>query len=209
LCCLNFDPMELLFPLLLLAAGFQVVKGREQRRRIALLGQYLERYQIEKLMETLLQGYLRALGEDSAERRTQIFSMLVSAEADLREQLQRLADDFSKVWGDHALVSTLPVAVPYADKLVPGATFDMRKALALHAAGIAAVVSNHEGHSEKDKAFTLTAEILLLQHTCHWFCRSRTVATARMLARHQTHYQQLLEAVSPQTREAYQRLALR
>jgi hypothetical protein len=201
--------MELLFPLLLLAAGFQVVKGREQRRRIALLGQYLERYQIEKLMETLLQGYLRALGEDSAERRTQIFSMLVSAEADLREQLQRLADDFSKVWGDHALVSTLPVAVPYADKLVPGATFDMRKALALHAAGIAAVVSNHEGHSEKDKAFTLTAEILLLQHTCHWFCRSRTVATARMLARHQTHYQQLLEAVSPQTREAYQRLALR
>jgi hypothetical protein len=201
--------MELLFPLLLLAAGFQVVKGREQRRRIALLGQYLERYQIEKLMETLLQGYLRALGEDSAERRTQIFSMLVSAEADLREQVQRLADDFSKVWGDHALVSTLPVAVPYADKLVPGATFDMRKALALHAAGIAAVVSNHEGHSEKDKAFTLTAEILLLQHTCHWFCRSRTVATARMLARHQTHYQQLLEAVSPQTREAYQRLALR
>ena len=201
--------MELLFPLLLLAAGFQIVKGREQQRRIQLLGQYLERYQIEKLMETLLNGYLRALGEETTERRAQIFSMLASAEADLRDQLQRLADDFSKVWGDHTLVSTLPIAVPYADKLVPTATFDMRKALALHAAGIAAVVNNASGLPEKDKAFTLTAEILLLQHTCHWFCRSRTVATARMLARHQTHYQQLLEAVSPQTREAYQRLALR
>lgn len=201
--------MELLFPLLLLAAGFQIVKGREQRRRIELLGQYLERYQIEKLMETLLNGYLRALGEETDERRAQIFSMLVSAEADLRDQVQRLAEDFSKVWGDHALVSTLPVAVPYADKLVPTATFDMRKALALHAAGIATVVNNTSGLPEKDKAFTLTAEILLLQHTCHWFCRSRTVATARLLARHQTHYQQLLESVSPQTREAYQRLALR
>lgn len=201
--------MELLFPLLLLAAGFQMAKGREQRRRIQLLGQYLERYQIEKLMETLLNGYLRALGEETDERRAQIFSMLVSAEADLRDQLQRLAEDFSKVWSDQTLVSTLPVAIPYADKLVPTATFDMRKALALHAAGIAAVVDNASGRPEKDKAFTLTAEILLLQHTCHWFCRSRTVATARMLARHQTHYQQLLEAVSPQTREAYQRLALR
>jgi hypothetical protein len=201
--------MELLFPLLLLAAGFQIVKGREQQRRIQLLGQYLERHQIEKLMETLLTGYLRALGEETDERRAQIFSMLVSAETDLRDQVQRLAEDFSKVWSDHTLVSTLPVAVPYADKLVPSATFDMRKALALHAAGIEAVVNNTDGRTEKDKAFTLTAEILLLQHTCHWFCRSRTVATARMLARHQTHYQQLLESVSPQTREAYQRLALR
>ncbi|MCU0931669.1 MAG: hypothetical protein MUE43_07655 [Serpentinimonas sp.] len=201
--------MELLFPLLLLAAGFQIVKGREQQRRIQLLGQYLERHQIEKLMETLLTGYLRALGEETDERRAQIFSMLVSAETDLRDQVQRLAEDFSKVWSDHTLVSTLPVALPYADKLVPSATFDMRKALALHAAGIEAVVNNTDGRTEKDKAFTLTAEILLLQHTCHWFCRSRTVATARMLARHQTHYQQLLESVSPQTREAYQRLALR
>jgi hypothetical protein len=200
--------MELLLPLLMLVAGFQVVKGREQRRRIVLLGRYLEQYRIEKLMETLLQGYLRALGENEPERRAQIWGMLASAEQELSEQVLRLSDDFSKVWGDHALVSTLPVAFPYADKLWPRATFDMRRALALHAQGIAAVVSNEAGRSDRDKAFMLTAEVLLMQHTCHWFCRSRAVASARMLARHQTHHAQLVDAVSHETREAYQTLTL-
>jgi hypothetical protein len=198
--------MELLLPLIFLVAGFQVVKGREQRRRIQLLGRYLHQYQIEKLMETLLEGYLRALGENEPERRGQIWSMLQTAEVELSEQVRRLADDFSKVWGEQALVSTLPVALPYADKLVPGATFDLRKALTLHADGIEAVIRNEAARSDRDKAFTLTAEILLMQHTCHWYCRSRTVASARMLGRHKTHHAQLIEAVSPQTREAYLRL---
>ena len=47
------------------------------------------------------------------------------------------------------------------------------------------------------------AELLLLQHTCHWYCKSRTVASARMLARHQTPYPQLVASVSPATRQAY------
>ncbi len=198
--------MELLLPLIFLVAGFQVVKGREQRRRIQLLGRYLHQYQIEKLMETLLEGYMRALGEKESERRGQIWSMLQTAEGELGEQVRRLANDFSKVWGEQALVSTLPVALPYADKLVPGATFDLRQALSIHADGIEAVIRNEAARSDRDKAFTLTAEILLMQHTCHWFCRSRTVASARMLGRHKTHYAQLIEAVSPQTREAYLRL---
>jgi hypothetical protein len=25
----------------------------------------------------------------------------------------------------------------------------------------------------KRRAFTMTAELMLMQHTCHWFCRSR------------------------------------
>jgi hypothetical protein len=195
--------MEWLFPLVLLVAGFQLLKGREQRRRIQLLGRYLHQYQIERLMQTLLDGYLRALGEREPERRQSIWGMLESAEAELAAQLQRLATDFAQVWGEHALVSTLPVAVPYADKLLPRATFDLRRALTLHAQGVEAVARNLAGRSERDKAFMLTAEILLFQHTCHWFCRSRTVASARMLARHQTHYTQLIEAVSPETREAY------
>lgn len=198
--------MELLLPLIFLVAGFQVVKGREQRRRIQLLGRYLHQYQIEKLMETLLEGYMRALGENEPERRAQIWSMLHTAEGELSGQVRRLADDFSKVWGEQALVSTLPVALPYADKLVPSATFDLRKALALHAEGIETVARNEASRSDRDKAFTLTAEILLMQHTCHWFCRSRTVASARMLARHKTHYAQLIDAVSPRTREAYLQL---
>lgn len=55
----------------------------------------------------------------------------------------------------------------------------------------------------KAKAFTLMAELLLLQHTCHWFCRSKLVASARLLARHQTPYAQVLASVAPQTRQAY------
>lgn len=201
--------MELLVPLLILAVGFQVIKGREQRRRIQLLGRYLEQYRIEKLMETLLEGYLRALGEADTERRNGIWSMLQSAEEELREQVNRLAADFSHVWGDHALVSTLPVALPYTDKLLPRSTFDMRRALTVHAHGIDSVVTNVEARSERDKAYMLTAEMLLLQHTCHWFCRSRAVATARMLHRHQTQHAQLVAAVSPATREAYLALTTR
>jgi hypothetical protein len=198
--------MELLFPLLMLFAGFQVLKGREQRRRIQLLGRYLGQYRIETLMENLTQGYLRALGERDPERMAQIWSTLASAEVELGDQVQRLAEDFSKVWSDHALVSTLPLAFPYADKLFPRATFDLRRALTVHAQGIGAVIGNAAGRSDRDKAFMLTAEILLLQHTCHWYCRSRAVASARLLARHQTHHAQVLDAVSPDTRSAYLQL---
>ena len=49
----------------------------------------------------------------------------------------------------------------------------------------------------------MSAERFLMQHTCHWYCKSKTVASARMLARHQTSYEQLLDAVSPETRSAY------
>lgn len=201
--------MEFLVPLLALAAGFRFLTVREQRRRVRLLGRYLEQYRIEKLMESLLEGYLRALGEDDAQRRQSIWSLLGTAEGELRDQVQRLADDFSGVWADHALVSTLPLTLPYADKLFPRATFDMRHALHIHAQGISAVVQNLSQRSARDKAFMLTSEVLLLQHTCHWFCRSRAVANARLLRSHQTHYAQVIAAVSPQTRESYQRLVAR
>ena len=75
-----------------------------------------------------------------------------------------------------------------------------------HARGIADVAHNSAGRTPRDKAFMLSAELLLLQHTCHWFCKSRTVASARLLARHQTSYEQVLAAVSPATRRAYQQL---
>lgn len=198
--------MEILIPLLLLAVGFQVVKAHAQRQRIAFLGRYLSQFQIEKLMENLTQGYLRALGEDDAERRAQIWSMLGTAETELSEQFKRFAADFSKVWGDKARVSTLPIAIPYADKLFPQASFDLRLALNIHAQGIAAAAENRRNLSLRDKAFTMSAELFLMQHTCHWFCRSKAVASARMLARHHTPYRQLIESVAPETRAAYCKL---
>ncbi len=199
-------PMETLFLALALAGTFQFFKHRDQQRRIRLLGSHLSRHRIEALMETLLDGYLRALGEVTPERRAQVWQTLEGAETALRDQLQQLATGFAEVWGDDALVSTLPVALPRAHKLFPRATFDLRRALAIHAEGIARGVHNTAGRSPRDKAFMLTAEVLLLQHTCHWFCRSRTVADARMRARHQTDHAQLIAAISPETREAYMKL---
>lgn len=198
--------MEIIILLMFAALGVQLLKSKEQRRRIALLGSHLSRHQIEKLMENLTQGYLRALGEEDPERRAQIWSMLSTAETELSEQFQRFTAEFAKVWSDQTLVSTLPIAIPYADKLFPQATFDLRQALTIHAKGIAAAVENRENRSLRDKAFTLSAELFLMQHSCHWFCRSKAIASARMLARHQTRYAQLLSSVAPETRQAYCKL---
>lgn len=198
--------MEYLILLLAPIAGYQFLKAREQRRRIYLLGGYLSQYQIEKLMENVTEGYLRALGEDDEERRAQIWSMLGTAEAELNSQFQRFATDFSKVWNGQTQVSTLGFAFPYADKLLPRQSFDMRHALAIHAEGIAAAAENCRQLSQRDKAFTMSAELFLMQHSCHWFCRSRAVASARLQARHQTSHAQVLAAVSPETREAYRKL---
>lgn len=189
-----------------LVLGFQYLKAKEQRRRIYLLGAYLSQYQIEKLMENVTDGYLRALDESDPERRAQIWSMLAGAEQELSGQFKRFAEDFAKVWADKTQVSTLPWAFPYADKLFPRRAFDLRHALAIHAEGIAAAAENRRNLSLRDKAYTMTAEVLLMQHSCHWFCRSKAVASARTLARHQTRYEQLIDSVSPETREAYCKL---
>jgi len=198
--------MEIFIPLLLIVVGMQFVKVQQQRQRIALLGSHLGQFQIEKLMENLTQGYLRALGEDDPERRAQIWSMLGTAEAELNSQFQRFATDFSKVWNGQTQVSTLGFAFPYADKLLPRQSFDMRHLLAIHAEGIAAAAENRSQLALRDKAFTMSAELFLMQHSCHWFCRSRAVASARLQARHQTSHAQVLAAVSPATREAYRKL---
>lgn len=198
--------MELFLFLLAPILGFQFLKAREQRRRVELLGRYLGQYQIEKLMENLTEGYLRALDERDPERREQIWSMLATAEQELASQFRRFTEDFAKVWGDKTLVSTLPFAFPYADKLFPRHTFDLRHALAIHAEGIATTAENRNNLSPRDKAYTLSAELFLMQHTCHWFCRSRVVASTRTLARHQTQYRQLIDSVSSGTRTAYCKL---
>ncbi|ABM36542.1 conserved hypothetical protein [Polaromonas naphthalenivorans CJ2] len=196
-------PMDIFMLAMFVAIGAHMFKSKYQSRRIALLGSHLGKYQIEKLMETLTDGYMRALGEADGSRREQIFNLLGSTEASLCDQLGRLAVEFSKVDEADARVSKLPVAIPYADKLFPAATFDLRKALAIHAQGINRAVRNEANRSPKAKAFTVSAELFLLQHTCHWFCKSKTVASARMLARQKTSYEQLVESVAPETRRAY------
>jgi len=195
--------MDILVLATLMAFGMHVVRSRYQARRVALLGSHLAQFQIEKLMEGLTQGYLRALGEGDEGRRTQIWNLLASNEATLCGQFERFAADFARLDAQETRVSKLPMALPYADRLFAATTFDMRAALQIHARGMAAVARNDSGRSPRDKAFMMSAELFLMQHTCHWFCKSRTVASARMLARHQTSHAQLVAAVSPATRQAY------
>ena len=195
--------MEILTLVTLIVIGAYILKSRDQRQRIALLGSHLGKYQIENLMETLTEGYLRCLGEDDAARRQQIWSLLDSTEQKLSAQFDSFAAEFARVDEAQARVSKLPLAIPFAHKLFPAATFDFRQAIAIHARGIADVMRNESGRTPKAKAFTMSAELFLMQHSCHWFCKSKTVASARMLARHKTSYEQLLDAVSPQTRRAY------
>lgn len=186
-----------------LVLGVLVLKTREQRARIALLGRHLARYDIEQLMEGLTEGYLRALGETDSTRQSQVWSFLAVQEERLRNQFQSFAKDMAQEEAAATRVSTLPVALPLATVWLPGASFDLREALALHARAIAQAMDNREQRSQKARAFTLSAELFLMQHTCHWFCRSKAVASARLLARHQTPYAQVLASVDPATRTAY------
>ena len=189
-----------------LVLGVLVLNKREQRQRIGLLGSHLSRYDIEKLMEGLTEGYLRALGESDADRQAQVWSFLDAQEVKLREQFHTFAQEFAREEGALTRVSKLPVALPFANTLLPAATFDLRQAFTIHAQAIADAIDNQAQRSQKAKAFTLSAELFLMQHTCHWFCRSKAVASARLLARHKTPYAKVLESVAPATRARYQAL---
>ena len=198
--------METYVLFIALAVGAYLFASWEQKQRIALLGGHLQNYRIEKLMETLTEGYMRALGEESPQRREQILELMQSNEASLSSQFTRFAADVSKLDAGSARVSRLPWSIPFADRLFPGAMFDLRKALDIHARGIANVVQNADNRSPKDRAYVLSGEMLLMQHTCHWFCRSKTVASARLMARHKTTHKQVVAAVSPETRREYLQL---
>lgn len=195
--------MDILVLAMLFVIGFWLLRSAWQRQRIALLGQHLGKYQIEKLMQELTEGYLRALGENDPARREQIWQLLGATEAKISKQFASFSADFAKVDADQTRVSTLALAIPYADKMFPWATFDLRGLLAIHAQGIERAADARAGQSAKSRAFTLSAELLLMQHSCHWFCKSKAVASARVLVRHQTPYAQLLTSVSPRTAGAY------
>ncbi len=198
--------MDFLILVVLAAMGSFALNAHDQRQRIAVLGSHLGHYQIEKLMESLTQGYLRALGESDAERRSQIWSLLGTTEQQLCEQFKRFAAEFGKVDAEQARVSTLAFGLPYAARWLPQSTVDLRALFTLHAQGLCRAVENSAGRSPRDKAFTVSAELFLMQHSCHWFCKSKNVASARLLVRHQTAYAQVLAAVAPETRTAYERL---
>jgi len=193
--------MDIFIVLALAFAGGWMVKAKLQQQRVALLAQYLSRYSIEKNIERVTQGYLRGLGEADPDRREQVLGLLRGSEQELCRQITQLAADFAAADAAASRVSKLPVWLPFAAAFA--ASFDMREALRVHARGICRAIDADGAPSPRDRAFAISAELFLLQHTCHWFCRSKWVASARMLSRHRTPYEQLVGSVLPQTRLEY------
>ncbi len=195
--------MDYLFFSALLAFAGYTLKTQAERKRIALLGQHLAEHDIEKLMQTLSEGYARALGERDVARRASIWQLLGVAESKLAAQVRQLAASFARVAPEQARVHRLPWPLGELAPWVKGSSFDLREALKVHADGLARALEPGESVRPQARAFTLSAEMLLMQHSCHWYCKSKAVASARMMVRHQTPYARLLESVSPETRHAY------
>ena len=195
------DTLEIISLLAVGGMALHWLNHQDRRKRTALLASHLQPFQIERLMQQLTEAYMRALGESDPERQSQVLQVQQEAEQQLARQFQDLARAFAQLPAPEA--RTLKLALPGIDKVLPQSTFDTRRVLQVHADGIDRAVRNDAGRSPRDKAFTLMAEMFLMQHSCHWFCRSKTIASARMLAQHKTHYEQALDAVSPETREAY------
>ena len=193
--------MEFLSLLLILATGIHWLNNQGRRKRTALLAEHLRPYQIEKHMEQLTGAYMRALGEPDPDRQLQILQLQESAEQQLAHEFRNLAQEFAKL--PAPVTRGFKVALPFVDQLSPKACFDMRRILAIHAQGIERAVSNLQGKSPKERAFRMMGEMFLMQHSCHWFCKSKTIASARMMAQHKTRYEQALAAVSPETQSAY------
>ncbi len=200
--------MDFLTLAIIVTTVLYVLKKQEQRQHTQLLAQHLARFQIEKLMANLMEGYLRVIGEKDAQRREQIWPVLANTESSLVSQFQRFADEFATLPAEQTRASTLPLALPYMTRVLPSATMDVREAMKLHAQALAAARVGDAADEEerKRRAFTMTAELMLMQHTCHWFCRSRTVASMRLLARHKTAYEQVLQSIAPGTLKAYEKL---
>ncbi len=203
----------LLLVVLIWGVGF-ALRTKARKQRIAVLAHYLRNYDIEKLMERLVAGYMRALDEKEPARQQQIWELQTPVENSLASQFanfaQALASAPAPTNGANFRISTQALVFPFSiliEKLQGDkGSFDLRAAIRIHADGIAAVVANADGLSPKERAYTLLAEMYLMQHTCHWYCKSKAVASARMQLRNQTSYAQVLQSVSPRTRQAYRAL---
>lgn len=196
--------MDSALTLLMVVLVWQVLRVRYQRTHIALLGRHLANLQIERHIETLTQGYTRAINEQTEARQLQVLATFTQTEHTAAAQVQSLADSMQKESAQATSMGTLWFCIPYAERFLSTATRDFRKLLRIHAAGLSHVVDNEDGWDAKTRAYHLSAELYLLQHSCHWFCKSRAIADARLLRQHQVHHQKVLGSVSTMTRSAYQ-----
>lgn len=195
--------METGFWLVLLAGLWWGLQRHDQARRIGFLSQHLDGLQLERHMQALTQGYLRVLAEDDAERRHQGWAGFSGIEAMAASQLETLVRRVSGAPNELTRMGKWLLHVPYIERLNVQATRDFKPLLRLHADGLREVVDNLAEQTPKQRAYRLSAELLLFQHSCHWFCKSRALADARLGAAHRVTHAKVLESVSDRTRQAY------
>jgi len=189
--------------LLTLFVVWQLLRSRYQRERITFLGQRLAGLQLERHMETLTTGYARAIHEQDESRQLQILETFAPAERAAAAQIQTLADAMQKADAQETAMGPFSFCLPYAERFVPVRMRDFRELLQIHANGLRHAADNDSQWDPKTRAFHLSAELYLFQHSCHWFCKSRVVADARLQVRHQLTHQKVVDSVSEPTRLRY------
>lgn len=195
--------MDIVLGVLLAAVVWRIICVKYQRRRIALLGSHLSGLQLERHMATLTEGYLRAISSDTESRQLQVLETFAQTERALAAQVRTLARSMQKEGTQATRMSVLRACVPHIERVLPAVTRDLRALLEIHAEGLRHVVDNEKNLEPKDRAFCLSAELFLFQHSCHWYCKSRGVADARLILGHKVDYQKVLDSVSDVTRSAY------
>ncbi|CAM4069782.1 hypothetical protein [Bordetella muralis] len=196
--------MDIALTLLAVVVVWQVLRVRYQRTHIVLLGRHLANLQLERHMETLTQGYIRAIKADTEARQLQVLETFAPTERSVAAQVLSLAKSMQQESRQDTPMCMLSFCVPYIERFLPSMTRDFRELLHIHAAGLRHVVDNNDGWDPKTRAYHLSAELYLFQHSCHWYCKSRNVADARLMLRHQVSHQKVLDSVSTVTRLAYQ-----
>ena len=183
----------------------QVLRVRYQRAHIALLGQHLAQMQLENHMETLTTTYSRAIQEPSESRQLQVLATINQTEQAVASQMQRLAQAMKAEPAAARMMGILAFNLPFLTQLFPSMKRDFGQLLQIHAAGLRYVADNEANWEPKDRAYHLSAELYLFQHSCHWFCKSRPVADARLMVRHKIDHKKVLDSVSEPTRAAYKK----
>jgi len=198
--------MDFFLILLLVAIAWHVLRVRYQRARIAFLARHLANMNLERHMETLTQGYTRAIHEDSESRQRQVLDTFLQTEGAVVTNVASLAQAMQKETAADTAMCPLPFCVPYVERFAPASTLrDFRALLHIHASGLRTAIVNDAGRDPKTRAFHIAAELYLLQHSCHWFCKSRGVADARLMLRHKVEHKKVIESVTASTRSSYER----
>jgi hypothetical protein len=115
--CTETRMMDTVILLLVAAIALHFVRARYQRGRIILLGRHLSSFQLERHMETLTEGYTRAIGEQDPSRQLQVLEMFAQTENAVATQIQSLADLLQKEPAENTRVGMLPFCVPYAERI--------------------------------------------------------------------------------------------